>query len=106
VAVLLVALAIVMALGIIGVLKTVCTSSDNTDNRNNRDDKGRTTLSALVKTREIGVVVLNPQGPSHGDMASSTPALQRKRNKEDRAPRPVPRHDRPAEESAEKANLA
>jgi hypothetical protein len=73
VAVLFVALAVVMALGIMGVLKTVSASSDNTDNRNNRDDKGRTILSALVKTREIGVVALNPQGPSHGDMASSTP---------------------------------
>ena len=69
-AVLLVALTVVMALGIIGVPKTVSASPDNTDNRN---DKGHTTLTVLVKTREIRLVALNPQGPSHGDVASSTP---------------------------------
>jgi hypothetical protein len=32
------------------------------------DDKGRSTLTVLTKNREIKVVELGPQGPSHGDL--------------------------------------
>jgi hypothetical protein len=67
VSVLLVALvALVVALGI-GLSGAVGSASPK-DNDDNNDDKGRSTLTVLTKNREIKVVELGPQGPSHGDL--------------------------------------
>ena len=64
VSVLLVALVVVvMALGI-GVWGAVGSASP----KDNDDDKGRSTLTVLTKNREIKLVELGPQGPSHGDI--------------------------------------
>jgi hypothetical protein len=66
VTVLLVALVVVVvALGVIGVLGAVGSASPD---NNVHNDKGRSTLTVVTKTREATVVDLGPQGPSHGDM--------------------------------------
>ncbi len=64
--VLLVALVVVVMALSIGLWGAVGSASPKKDND---DKKGRTTtLTILVKTAEIKVVELGPQGPSHGDM--------------------------------------
>jgi allene oxide cyclase-like protein len=60
VSVLLVALVVALGIGLSGAVG----SASPKDN----DDKGRSTLTVLTKNREIKVVELGPQGPSHGDL--------------------------------------
>ena len=66
VSVLLVALVVLVALGI-GLWGAVGSASPK-DNDDSNDDKGRSTLTVLTKNREIKLVELGPQGPSHGDI--------------------------------------
>ena len=103
--VLLVAMAVVgMALGIIGVLGAVASASPKGNDDHN--DKGRSTLIVLTKTREIKVVDLEPPGPSHGDMRVANAPLYNESGKER-----IGRVDRlsvvtdPADEPNEKAHM-
>jgi hypothetical protein len=102
--VLLVALVMVLALGIIGVLGSVSASPNN--NADNRNDKGRT-LTVATKTPEIKVVDLGPQGPTQGDTIVQNAPLYNATGKER-----IGRFDLfcavtdPADESAEKAHMA
>jgi hypothetical protein len=78
-AVLLVAMVVVLALGI-GLLGAVGSASPD-DNADNRSDKGRT-LTVLTKTREIEVLDLGAQGPSQGDLRVVNAPLYNESGKE------------------------
>ena len=80
VSVLLVALVVLVALGI-GLWGAVGSASPK-DNDDNNDDKGRGTLTVLTKNREIKLVELGPQGPSHGDIRVINPPLYDQSGKE------------------------
>jgi allene oxide cyclase-like protein len=68
VSVLLVVMVVVLvALGI-GLSGAVGSASPKDDGDNNNDGGRTTTLTILLKTAEIEVVEVGPQGPSHGDM--------------------------------------
>jgi hypothetical protein len=95
----------VMTLGIVGVLRAVSASPKDNDHNNN--DKGRSTLTTLVKSRERGFVDLGPPGPTHGDIRVTNAPLYDASGEEK-----VGRLDLfcvatdPADESAEKAHMA
>jgi hypothetical protein len=94
----------VTALGIMGVLRAVSASPDNKDHNT---DKGRSTLTVLHKARELKVVDLGPQGPSHGDMRVINAPLYNESGKQR-----IGRLDLfcvttdPADEPSEKAHMA
>jgi allene oxide cyclase-like protein len=104
-AVLLVALVGVLTLGIMGVLRAVSASPDNADEHNGSE--GRSTLTVLTKTREIKVLDLGPQGPSHGDLRAINAPVYNESGKEK-----VGRLDAfcavtdPADEPNERAHMA
>jgi hypothetical protein len=79
--VLLMALVVVMALGIIGILRSVSASSTN-NNADNHNDKERSTLTVLTKSREARVVDLGPKGPTHGDIRVQNAPLYNESGKE------------------------
>jgi hypothetical protein len=70
---------VVLALGIIGVRGTVGSASPN--NANDHTDKGHT-LTVLTKTREIKVLDLGAQGPTHGDLRAVNAPLYNESGKE------------------------
>ena len=98
-------MAVVLALGI-GLLGAVGSASPD-NNADNRSDKGSSTLTVLTKTREIKVVDLGPQGPSHGDMRVVNAPLYNESGKQR-----IGRLDLfcvttdPADEPSEKAHMA
>ena len=102
--VLLGALGVVVALGIMGVLRAVSASPNNDNDHNN--DKGGT-LTLMTKTREVEVLDLGPQGATHGDMRVVNGPLYNKSGKHK-----VGRLDQycvttdPADEPSEKAHIA
>ncbi len=97
---------VVLALGI-GLMGAVGFASPKDNDAHHNNDKGRSTLTVLVKTRELEAVDLGPQGPSHGDMRIVNGPLHNESGK-----KKVGRLDLfcittdPADESAEKAHMA
>ena len=96
---------VVVALGIMGVLRAVSASPKGNDDHNN--DKGRSTLTVMTKTRELEVLDLGPQGATHGDMRVVNAPLYNESGKHK-----VGRLDQycvttdPADEPSEKAHMA
>ena len=102
----LIALMVVAALGI-GLWGAVSFASPKDNDAHHNNDKGRSTLTVLTKTREQKVVDLKPQGASHGDMRVVNAPLYNESGKEK-----VGRFDMfcvttdPADEPSEKAHMA
>jgi hypothetical protein len=101
--ILLVALVMVLALGIIGVLGAVGSASHNDDDH---IDEGRT-LTVVGKTPENKVLDLGAQGPTQGDIRVTNAPIYDESGKER-----IGRFDLfcaitdPADESSEKAHMA
>jgi len=97
---------VVLALGI-GLMGAVGFASPKDKDAHHNNDKGRSTLTVLTKTRELEVVDLKPQGASHGDMRVVNAPLYNESGKEK-----VGRFDMfcvttdPADEPSEKAHMA
>ena len=81
VAVFLVAMvAAALGIGLMGAVGSASPKDNDDDGYNNGDEGG--TLTVLAKTREIKVVDLGPQGPTHGDMRVVNAPLYNESGKE------------------------
>jgi hypothetical protein len=104
--VLLVALVMVLALGIVDVLGAIGSASPS-NNDHHGDHKGRSTLTVVGKNPENKVIDLGAQGPSQGDIRVTNAPLYDESGKER-----IGRFDLfcaitdPADEPSEKAHMA
>ncbi len=105
VAVLVAMVAAALGIGLMGAVGSASPKDNDDDGYNNGDEGGN--LTVLAKTREIKVVDLGPQGPTHGDMRVVNAPLYNESGKEK-----VGRLDvfcaitDPADEPSEKAHMA
>jgi hypothetical protein len=69
-----------LGIGLMGAVGSASPKDNDDDGYNNGDEGGN--LTVLAKTREIKVVDLGPQGPTHGDMRVVNAPLYNESGKE------------------------